>query len=290
MNWEEISLDEARARADGRRVALKVGASWCSMCHDLDRTVIDTAAGRALFADLVCVRVDHDGPLGRPIVERFAVLELPTLIVLDGEVEVGRVLGYRTASKWIEEARAAIAASDPLPVLRAAHESAPDDPKTTLALGEALLSRAPDEGLALLERVTFTDGEEAAFALWLLGRYHQRVLADPNVARFIWQQLAECFPESPHARDALFWYAKAQAARGRPELGSAIFAAHVARDPKDAITVAQWARFCGRVGYEPARAAIREAAMKALASARGDARDDLEDLVMSLGAPFTPEE
>ncbi len=277
--FEEGVLDDALGGE--RRVALKFGAPWCSMCDDLDRSALSSAAGEALFAELETLRVDFDA--APALAERFAILELPTLVVLrpDG-LEVGRVVGFDGAKWWLAEARVAVRSDDPIPKLRAAAEEGA--PKARLALGEALLSREPDEGVALLEGVSWGSGPAASQALWVLGRFHHRVRKDPATARFIWQQLALRWPGGDHG--GWWWYATAQAELGHVELGSEAFEAWVALDPKSVPAITEWARFCGRRGYEPARGRIREATMAALASARGADRDTLEDLVMILGQPF----
>ncbi len=287
-----IELEEAlaRARQRGARLALKTSATWCSLCDVLCHEVLDRPEGRALLSGAERLDLDFDAPASRALVERLAILELPTLVVLDGEgCELGRVVGYEDAASWTRAAREALSASDPMPALEAAHAREPSDPLAALALGEALLSREPERGLALLERVTLRADEHAARALWLVGRYTQRVRGDASAARWIWQSLGERFPDSRHARDAWWWYATAQAKLGRPELGSAALEERVRRAPRDVAAILEWNRFAARSGHEPARAAIRAAAMAALETARGEQRDQLEEAVIWLGRPFDAE-
>jgi len=259
--------------------ALKFGASWCSMCVHLDRDVIGPR-GDALFegVELRAVDFDEDPALA----ERYAVLELPTLVVVREGVETGRVVGYADPASWIGAAKAALQSEDPIPALREA--AAGGDPSALRELGEALLSRDADEGIAVLEQASWGDGPAAASALWALGRFHHRVRRDPATARFIWQQLERRFGDDELG--ARWWYAKAQAELGRPDLGSLAFAQRVAEAPDDADAIGDWARFAGRHGYEPAREAIRAAATAALGRARRDAREPLEDVIMNLSRPF----
>ena len=271
----------ADALGKERRIALKFGASWCGMCDELERLVLSGGPGRALFSELETRSIDFDA--SPELSERFAILELPTVVVLQPDgLEVGRIVGFDDRASWVAEARAAVAADDPLPQLRA--EAAEGSPRALRRLGEALLSREPAEGVALLERVSWLDGGEAEAALWVLGRFHHRVRRDPATARFVWQQLALRWPLGGHG--GWWWYAKAQAALGRVDLGSAAFEAWVAREPKHVPALTDWARFCGRHAYEPARDAIRAAVMSALGRARGADRDALEELVIQLGKPF----
>ena len=187
--FETKPLDELVGR--GRRVAVKLGASWCGMCDDLDREVLATPEGRAIFATLETCSADFDAE--PELVRRLAILELPTVVVLDADgAEVGRVVGFAEPKDWMAQARDAIAAEDPVPALR--EGAARGEPKAMLALGEALLSRAPDEGVAWLERVSWGDDDAAMHSLWVLGRYFHRVCADPRTARFIWQQLVLRWP------------------------------------------------------------------------------------------------
>ncbi len=277
--FEPGSIDDRRGGE--RRVAVKAGATWCSMCDDLDAAVLATPAGRAIFEGLETVSFDFDA--APELAKRFAILELPTVIVLrpDG-VEVGRVVGFEDADEWIALARDAVRAEDPIPTLRAEAASGAIGPM--LALGEALLSRAPDEAVAWLERVSWGEGVAAMHALWVLGRWHHRVLGDAATARYLWQQLVLRFPDGDHG--GLWWYAKAQVELGRVELGSRAYEAFVARRPDDAAAIVDWARFAGRERHEPARAAIRAACEVALRRARGADRDRLEDLVMNLSRPL----
>lgn len=282
--WKAIPFEEALAEAKGgeRRLALELGASWCSMCSELERDVLSAPAGRALFGPLVTAKLDFD--TSRGFVERYAIIEVPTVIVFDADgVEVGRVRGYADEHGWLAAAEAAICAEDPIPRLRAAYA---EDPSTGVPLGEALLSREPDEGLAILERTAWREDESGAESLWVLGRYHHRVRRDPATARWIWQQLGARFGGSPFAAESWIWYAKAQAELGRVDLGSHALESRARAHPEDAEGAREWARFAGRHGYEPARAAIREALQNAARRARGENRDDIENLIMELSRPF----
>lgn len=292
MTWLEVPFEEALARAAGRKVALKFEADWCSMCRDLDREVLKSQAGERLLEGLVGVRLDFDEPSTRPLVRRFAILDLPTVVIVDGEgVELGRVAGFSGAAAWVEAAGAALESIDPIGELEGRVAEARDEPtelRARLALAEALLSRDPDEAQAALEKLAWRDDapDVAAKALFLLGRYLHRVLEEPSVARFVWRELATRFTEQPHARGAWWWYANAQAERGRPDVGSAALAERVRRDPRDAEAVIEWARFVGRTQHEPDRQRAIDAAMKASTRARGVLREQLEELVLQLGRGF----
>lgn len=225
VRWDaELTVDEAlaRAREQDKRVLLEFTAGWCTVCETLDEQVLSTRLGGELTADMIAVKVDFDAPENRPLVERYVVLGLPTVIVMTGDgAQVGRLMGFETREAWVRELRAAKTATDPIPGLRAELEASPGDPARALALGEALLVRGEtDEGEALLERVTWMDdAEKGAQALFLLGRYHHRVRRDPRTARHVWRELATRFPQAEYAGGAWWWYAKAQAELNQKELG-----------------------------------------------------------------------
>jgi len=289
VQWEELSIEHAldRARAEGKRVLVKFDAEWCSYCRTLDEEVLSTREGGALTRDLIAVRFDFDAEENRPLVERYVVLGLPTTLVLtpDG-TQVGRIMGYEDRATWVAELEQAAVAEDPVPALRAAQEGAPGDPEAALRLGEALLVRgSPDEGEALLERVTWMavdrDGEAdeaAAEALFLLGRYHHRVRRDPNTSRHLWRELAARFPRSDWAGGAWWWYAKAEAELGRHEVGLEALRGRAAAHPENVVAVSQWGEYVATHELDPERAAALEALQRVLPAASEHDRPELEEL------------
>ncbi len=245
--WQDVTIDEALARAgaEGKRVLVKFDATWCSYCRALDAEILSTEQGAELTDDLVAVHFDFDAEENRPLIERYVVLGLPTSLILtpDG-TEIARIVGYDDRDDWIAQLRAAKTAEDPMPGLRAAFDAAPDDPAVALELGKALLSRgSAEEGEALLERVTWTAGdapEAGAEALFVLGRYYQRVRRDPRTARHVFRELAARYPESEWAAGAWSWYAKAEAELGHAELGALVLRRQAEAKPDDAETVGEW--------------------------------------------------
>lgn len=287
VQWEELSIEDAlrRAEAEDKRVFVKFDAEWCTYCEHLDEEVLSTARGGSLTHDMIAVRYDFDEEANRQTVERYVVLGLPTSLVLtpDG-TQVGRIQGYSDADEWVGELEAAKTADDPTPALRDAYSDAPDNPNAALRLGEALLVRGEvDEGQMLLERVTWLSGESAdeaaAEALFLLGRYYHRVRQEPATARHIWRELAARYPDSDWAGGAWWWYARAEAELGHPELGSMALHTRVEADPTDASAVSQWADFVLTRELDDERAAAQAAVDRALQAAGDDDRGDLEELL-----------
>ena len=291
VTWTTSTLDEALADARARdgRVLVKFEAAWCTVCRQLDREVLQTPAGGALTADAIALRFDFDDPANRPLVERFVVLELPTVLVLtpDGH-QVGRLDGYDGRDAWLAAAQRAMTADDPIPGLRARFVERPDDPALARELGEALLVRGfPTEGEALLERVTFMEGDAArgpnADALYLLGRYHHRVRRDPRVARHYWRELATRFPESDYAPGAYFWYAKAEVELGHGEEGLLVLEQHARRHPDDPGPAALVAQVFVSFDVEGDRAGAAERLRTLLPRIEdADERAEAEELLTSL--------
>lgn len=282
MEWRRGGLEEALAQAarEGRRVALLLGASWCDDCEDLHRQVLGRPHAAVLFAEAVRVYLDFDHDGAAALVERLAIVELPTLVVLrpDG-AEAARVSGFERPGPWLEAARAALVADDEVAQLLAELARGTDDRALELELGERLLARSPEDGHARLERLAFGDDTLAARALFLLARYHHRARRDPGTARGYWRELALRFHHGPTAKAASHGYAHAQAELGRPELGAALLEARVARSPSPE-AVLDWASFVDEHPLAEARARVRAAALAVLERARGPQRDALEELVL----------
>ncbi len=284
--WQDTSLDAAlaRARAEHKRVLVKFDATWCHYCKQLAHELLDQREGGAAAQNLVAVRFDFDAPANRALVERFVIMELPTVLVLDEHGEqVGRIVGYDGKADWLAKLRAAETAEDPVPALRAAVAATPDDSHALYALGEALLVRGQrDEGETLLERTAWTSTPDAAHALYLLGRYHQRVRRDSRTARHIWRELATRFPESEWAAGAWWWHGKAAAEVGRVELGLAALRARVAAHPGSADAVGEWAQYVQAHDLARERQAAHDALVRVIPSAPAEDRADLEELAREL--------
>jgi hypothetical protein len=283
MQWIEGALEEAQAQAasEGRRVVVKVCAEWCDGCQALEEEVLGRPAGKALLAGTLGVHVDFDREDAAPLVERFAILDLPTVLVLraDGG-EAARVTGYDDARSWLAEAKQALEREDEAAEIARELEASPGDRARVLRLGELLLSRRAADGEALLEQVALGDDELASRALFLLARFHHRARRDARTARSLWRELALRFPSGPYVKGALAWHARAQLELGHPEVAAAALEARVQRAPSPE-AVLEWARFVNEHGDATTRARVRAAAAKILPAARGPQRDALEELLLA---------
>src|SRR5689334_17294042 len=113
VQWASGTVDEALAHAGEKRVLVMFHASWCEYCKQLEAEVLDQREGGELTRDMVAVQVDFDAPENRPLVERYVVLGMPTVLVLNAQgVQVGRVMGYEHREEWVAEIRAAKTAGD----------------------------------------------------------------------------------------------------------------------------------------------------------------------------------
>lgn len=291
IQWLDSPAEQVlgRAKNENKRVLLEVTAEWCPSCQTLDAEVLSTREGAEVAAGLLPLRLDFDDEANRRYIERYVILSLPTVVVLTPEGDqVGRIMGYDGRDDWLAKAREAVRAENPVPALRAAWKTQPDNTGAMLRLGKALLVRGSTaEGEGLLERAVLSSSAEesdrAAQALFILGRYHHRVKQDPATARHIWRELAARFPESEWAGGALWWYAKAQAELGRHEVGLAALLSRVEADPESVDAVVQWGSYVGRhEQLSDHRAAARAAVERLSKTANEEQREELAEVATKL--------
>ncbi len=295
IDWHGAGLDNAlqQAAKNNKRILVKFTADWCSSCKKLDKEVMSTAEGKKRTADMIAVKVDFDAPANRRLVERYVVLGLPTVVVLDGKgTQVARIMGFDGKADWLAKLKAAKTAGDPLPALRKARLDRPEDGDATLALGRALLVRGrAKEGERMLEGLLWQGKESdarsqarAAEALFTLGRYYHRVQRKPATARFIWRALAQGHPNSPWAGGAWWWYARAEAEIGRHAIGLKALRGRAQREPANLSAARQW----GKYVVKHKLIASQPQAFKALTAARASAPESeharLDKVIAGLAA------
>ncbi|HET6438179.1 MAG TPA: cytochrome c biogenesis protein CcdA, partial [Anaeromyxobacter sp.] len=85
------------ARKEGRPMIIDFWANWCEACKELDRTAWADPAVRAVASRFVAVKVDgtDSSDAFNALAERYGVVGLPTVVLLDGHgrESPGRVLG-----------------------------------------------------------------------------------------------------------------------------------------------------------------------------------------------------
>lgn len=250
--WEATPLSEVLQEKEttGSEIIVKVGADWCPSCRELDKAIFKQPIGATFFAGKRAFKVDFDQESSRTFIEKYAILGLPTVLLLrsDGS-EMGRIMGFESREKWLKQARSARRQSGLVQTLEAGLTTEPADAAAVLKLGKLLLNLGRrDRAVALLEQLSWMPGaapNQTAESLFVLGRYLHRVLRQPSTARHIWRELATRFPTSAWAGGAWWWYAKAQADIGQHVLGARALRQRFAQSDQPQHALA-WAEFIRR--------------------------------------------
>ncbi|MCX8070830.1 MAG: thioredoxin family protein [Candidatus Binatia bacterium] len=103
IEWEEYSeLALEQAVRDGKPVLIDFVADWCIPCHEMEATTFADRRVAELAERFVMLRADVtlDTEKTKAMTERFRVLGVPTIVLLDPEGrEVQRLVGYVTAEE-----------------------------------------------------------------------------------------------------------------------------------------------------------------------------------------------
>ena len=89
LHLTDASFDEA-VKGTGLPILIDFYADWCGPCKMLAPTIEEIAAGTV---DFLVAKINVDE--APEIAERFAVMSIPTLIVLRGGEELARAVGLR---------------------------------------------------------------------------------------------------------------------------------------------------------------------------------------------------
>ncbi|HUI28554.1 MAG TPA: thioredoxin family protein, partial [Candidatus Kryptonia bacterium] len=115
IEWQNLTPTTIeQSRTAGRPLVLEFGAEWCIPCGEMARTtfvdpdVVRTSAHFSMVkADITEQNDDNDR-----LLQQFDVRGVPTVLVYDAAGnEVGRLVGYTSATELLEVMRKAVAHS-----------------------------------------------------------------------------------------------------------------------------------------------------------------------------------
>lgn len=257
--WPDADLATAQKASAGKKpILVYVYAHWCTPCNALGNEVIDTEVGVALAKKVAAVRVDFDKPEGQAITRRYAVLNLPTILVLDAKSrELGRVEGYPGRDEVAQTVKDLLAGNGGLDVLKARVADAPSNLDFAVQLGQAYLTRGRvDEGRKLLVRAMAAKGSVAADAARTWGRYLVRVKKDGKQGAAHFLKYAELYQDERQGPGFIFWAAKALHLDGQKVAALKQFDQWSAREPRSYEAVLYKADFMVSNGYDRAEAEL----------------------------------
>ncbi len=94
----------AQAKTESRPLLIDTAADWCAACKELEELTFSRPAVAEALAGYLPVRLDftHKGTETDALMKRFAVMGMPTVIVLrpDGS-ERGRFVGFKTEDEFL---------------------------------------------------------------------------------------------------------------------------------------------------------------------------------------------
>ncbi|MCM2370153.1 thioredoxin family protein [Aporhodopirellula aestuarii] len=95
-----------KAKRLERPLLIDFAASWCVPCRIMDKKVWpDASVQKALENEVVPLRVDMDGKHAPPLIEKFKVEFVPTILIVDqNENELARE-GFVNAEEFLEMTR-----------------------------------------------------------------------------------------------------------------------------------------------------------------------------------------
>jgi thiol:disulfide interchange protein len=114
MTFERAQDAAAAAAQTGgtpeKLLVVDFGASWCPPCRQMDRsTWTDPTLAGWLEEHAISIKIDADEDPGR--MRALGVTAVPTVVVLRGSQELGRVTGLRSAGELLEWLRGLYAKS-----------------------------------------------------------------------------------------------------------------------------------------------------------------------------------
>jgi|GEM_PF-1951696 len=230
----------AQAQSHKQNLLVEVWADWCPPCQQQKKEIFHSGDGISLTRNLVAWKMDFDADENRPLIEKWTILNLPTVLFIrpDGS-EIGRIEGYDDKASFLQKAEALALGQDELPAWQdklaaAADQDVAAKKEAMVEVGHRLLVRGDDKGRQLLEDVVAADTahawDEAQEASFLLGRYHSRVRRDFVVGKQVWLRLHDDYRSGAYASTAAWWAAGAMLELGDKD-GAVAFLVQRAHTP-----------------------------------------------------------
>ena len=218
--WFEGNWKEGLAEAEKRQtvLAVNVTAEWCPACHELDRQFWKTRHGRVASEKYVLQQLDFDSESGQRFVQRYAVISIPTTLVMDTEGhELGRIVGFESVGQYRKRLAqiAQRSSGTDIEELEKMLAQRPEDLQLMLELGEAMLTAGlQSQGIKVLEKVRKLDSKNTAGAYIdatrILGRYFVRCKADYHYGATYFQEAVDRFPDAEEVWEFRYWIGQAK--------------------------------------------------------------------------------
>lgn len=87
------------ALSEGKTVFIDYTTHWCTTCASQKRTINALRSENAAYNDMVFVRVDWDIYSGDEISTKYKIPRRSTLLVLNGDQELGRIVAGTSKSQ-----------------------------------------------------------------------------------------------------------------------------------------------------------------------------------------------